>query len=86
MEEPAQLVCWCMELIKISYEELQVLGEASVLVKCSKTFGFEHLKVSPEKKIWWDSSSEGWQEFEQTDYDFQNFITKSKEIYLIVGE
>jgi len=85
MEEPAQLVCWCMELIKISYEELQVLGEASVLVRFCKTSGMEHIKITSNNDLWWNSEDEEWKSFDSIG-DCTGYIKNAKEIYLIVGE
>jgi len=83
MEEPAELVCWRMELVKISFKELELLGEGEILVKHTKSSGFEHLKVSPEKKLWWDSNSEEWDIFEEIE-DYLDCLTKPEDIYLII--
>ena len=85
MEEPAQLVCWCMELIKISYEELQILGEASVLAKVDKTSGLEHIKITPNKWRWWNTDNEEWVTFGAS-FNVSNYLKNAKEIYLIVEE
>ena len=85
MEEPAELVCWRMELVKISHKELELLGEGEILVKFSPQAGFEHLIVSPEKKLWWNSENERWKNFDSLD-DYIQYITRVKEIYLIVDE
>ncbi len=84
MEEPAQLVCWRMELIEISHKELELLGEAEVLVKLNNNGGFEHFKINAENQEWWNSNDEKWEKFENG--DFLNFIENVKEIYLIVEE
>ena len=84
MEEPAQLVCWRMGLIEISHKELELLGEAEVLVKLNNNQGFEHFKINAEKQEWWNSNDEEWEKFETE--DCSTFMKNTKEIYLIVED
>jgi len=74
-----------MELIKISYEYLEVLGEGQILVKDDETSGIEHIKITSNKRIWWNTANEEWATFESS-FDVSKYIKNAKEIYLIVGE
>ncbi len=85
MAEPAQLVCWRMELIEISHKELELLGEGEILIIYGECSAFEHMKVSPKEQLWWNSSTEEWENFEDIK-DFTSYMKKAKRIYLIVKE